>query len=46
VKQKKNYKMDKQKIAVIAQKGEALAIGYIGVVFFSLGTTNFQERFI
>jgi len=38
--------MDKQKIVAIAQKVEALAIGFIGVFFFSLGTSYFRERFI
>ena len=38
--------MDKIKIATIAKKAEGLAIGFIGVCFFSMGTTYFQERFV
>ena len=38
--------MDKQKTVNIAQKVESLAIGFIGVFFFSLGTSYFQERFL
>jgi hypothetical protein len=38
--------MDKQKMVIIAKKVEALAIGFIGVWFFSYGTSYFKERFI
>jgi hypothetical protein len=38
--------MNKQKTVNIAHKVEALAIGFIGICFFSMGTTYFQERFI
>lgn len=38
--------MDKQKSVSVARKVESLAIGYIGVFFFSLGTSYFQERFL
>ena len=38
--------MDKQKAVIIARKVEAFAIGFIGVFFFSLGTSYFQERFL
>jgi hypothetical protein len=38
--------MDKTRSVTIAKKVEALAIGFIGVCFFSMGTTYFQERFI
>ena len=38
--------MDKTKMATIAKKVEGLAIGFIGVCFFSMGTTYFQERLI
>ena len=38
--------MDKQKISIIARKVEAFAIGYIGIFFFSMGTSYFQERFL
>ena len=36
--------MDKQKTVSIARKVESLAIGYIGVFFFSWGTSYFQEQ--
>jgi len=38
--------MDKTKKVTIAKKVEALAIGFIGVCFFSMGTTYFQERLV
>ncbi|MDR1330539.1 MAG: hypothetical protein LBK07_00355 [Tannerella sp.] len=38
--------MDNQKIAAVARKVEALALGYIGVFIFSMGTSYFQERFL
>ena len=38
--------MDKTKMVTIAKKVEGLAIGLIGVCFFSIGTTYFQERLI
>ncbi|MDR1180620.1 MAG: hypothetical protein LBL13_01380 [Bacteroidales bacterium] len=38
--------MDKQKTVTIARKVESIALGYIGVFFFSLGTSYFQERFL
>ena len=38
--------MDRQKVVSIANKVESLAIGYIGVFFFSMGTSYFQERFL
>jgi len=38
--------MDNTKTVTIAKKVEGLAIGFIGVCFFSMGTTYFQERLI
>jgi len=38
--------MDKQKTVSIARKVESLATGFIGVFFFSMGTSYFQERFL
>jgi len=38
--------MEKTKTVTIAKKIEGLAIGLIGVCFFSMGTTYFQERLI
>ncbi|MCL1867623.1 MAG: hypothetical protein FWF72_01560 [Paludibacter sp.] len=38
--------MDKQKTVITARKVESLAIGFIGICLFSLGTSYFQERFI
>jgi len=38
--------MDKQKVVSIARQVESLAIGFIGVCFFSIGTSYFQEQFL
>ena len=38
--------MFKPKTVNIAQKVESLAFGFVGVFFFSMGTSYFQERFI
>ncbi|MCL1937952.1 MAG: DUF308 domain-containing protein [Candidatus Azobacteroides sp.] len=38
--------MEKTKILMIAKRTEALVIGFIGVFFFSMGTSYFQERLI
>jgi hypothetical protein len=38
--------MDKQKTVTVAGRVEALAYGFIGVFFISLGSSYFQERFL
>jgi len=38
--------MNKETMAVIAKKVEAFATGFVGVCFFSLGTSYFQVRFL
>jgi hypothetical protein len=38
--------MDKEKVAVVAHKVRAAAIGFIGVIFFGMGTSYFSERLI
>jgi hypothetical protein len=38
--------MEATKVTMIAKRVEGIAIGFIGVCFFSMGTTYFQERFI
>ncbi|MDR3218692.1 MAG: hypothetical protein LBU22_06885 [Dysgonamonadaceae bacterium] len=38
--------METSKVASLAKRVEALAAGFIGVCFFSIGTSYFQERFI
>jgi hypothetical protein len=38
--------MDKQKTVAVARKVESLAIGFIGVFFFSTGTSYFRERLL
>ena len=38
--------MDKQKTVSIARKVESLAMGFIGVGFFSYGTSYFQEQLV
>jgi hypothetical protein len=38
--------MDKERVAVVAHKVRAVAIGFIGVIFFGMGTSYFSERLI
>ncbi len=38
--------MEKEKVQVIAEKVKAFALAFIGVCFFSMGTTYFQERLV
>jgi hypothetical protein len=38
--------MDKEKGAVVAHKVRAVATGFIGVIFFGMGTSYFSERLI
>ncbi|MDR2936307.1 MAG: hypothetical protein LBU80_03070 [Rikenellaceae bacterium] len=38
--------MDRQKAVSIAHKAEAWAIGFIGIFFFSIGTSYFQEQLL
>jgi hypothetical protein len=36
--------MEKEKVVIIAERVKAFAIGFIGICFFSLGTTYFEEQ--
>jgi hypothetical protein len=38
--------MENQKIVIVAEKVKSFAIAFIGVLFFSLGTSYFQERLL
>jgi hypothetical protein len=38
--------MDRQKIAIVAGQVRAIVSGFIGIAFFSLGTSYFQERLV
>jgi len=38
--------MEKTKIVMIAKRVEGLTIGFIGVCFFGMGTSYFQEQLI
>jgi hypothetical protein len=36
--------MEKEKVAIIAERVRAFAIGFIGICFFALGTSYFEEQ--
>jgi hypothetical protein len=38
--------MEKEKVVIIAERVKAFAIGFIGICFFSLGTSYFEEQSI
>jgi hypothetical protein len=38
--------MDKEKVVIVAEKVKSFAIAFIGIIFFSLGTSYFQERLL